>query len=167
MQECDAIAGEELAILSGIGDPRLTRLASRAPMLDLADVVLVGVRDSDPSLRDVASRGARLLTSSELDVLSPERAARRAVDLLTTDHLDGFWVQFDVDVIDASEMPAVDTPEHGGPTLDYMAAFLRTALSSRKVIGMSVTLYDPDRDVDGRCGRRLADLLVNAVSASA
>ncbi len=153
-------AGEDLAIVSGRGDPRLTGLGGNRPMMHLEDVVLVGVRPVDPALPELRQLGARVLTSDDLRNQSPEEAAEHVLGWLASRALDGFWVHFDVDVIDPIEMPAVDCPEPDGPSMAYTAAFLRAVLGNEKAEGMNVTIFDPDLDEDGSIASRLADLIV-------
>jgi arginase len=153
-------AGEDLAIVSGRGDPRLSGLAGDRPMMNLDDVVLAGVRPKDPALPELRRLGAHVLTSDDLQDQSPDDAAAHVLERLTAPTLDGFWVHFDVDVIDAAEMPAVDCPEPNGPSMAYIAAFLRAVISNETAGGMNVTIYDPDLDEDGAIASRLADLIV-------
>lgn len=44
-------------------------------------------------------------------VPDPAAAAHAVLTHLGQDDLDGFWVHLDVDILDASVMPAVDSPE--------------------------------------------------------
>lgn len=71
---------------------------------------------------------------------------------------DGYWVQVDVDVLDPTHMPAVDSPDAGGlgPTqlVDLLVGLLPWAQ------GVSVTVFDPDLDPDGRHAATLTAVLV-------
>jgi arginase family enzyme len=78
--------------------------------------------------------------------------------------LDGFWIHLDADVLDAAVMPAVDSPEPGGPDLDQLAGLLRPLVNHPKALGMELTIYDPKLDPDLTCGTRLVGLLEGLLS---
>jgi arginase len=61
--------------------------------------------------------------------------------------LDRVWLYADLDVLDQVVMPAVDSP--GSPGLDFaqLAELLSRLLG--RVIGLDVTIYDPELDPAG------------------
>jgi arginase len=59
-------------------------------------------------------------------------------------------------------MPAVDSPNPDGLQLDQLRDALRVFLADPRVVGMEVTIYDPDLDPDGKHGDALADMLAGA-----
>jgi len=67
----------------------------------------------------------------------------------------GFWIHLDADVIDVSELPAVDCPEPDGPPLSTVSPLLRTLVAAPGFVGMDITIYDPDLDPSGACADRL------------
>jgi arginase len=73
--------------------------------------------------------------------------------------LDGFWIHLDADVLDPAVMPAVDSPEPGGPDLDELAALLLPLVRHPGALGMELTIYDPKLDPDEACAERLVSLL--------
>lgn len=73
--------------------------------------------------------------------------------------LDGFWIHVDADVLDPRVMPAVDSPEPGGPGIEELAALVRPLAQHPKALGMQLTIYDPSLDTDHACGARLVTLL--------
>ena len=68
-----------------------------------------------------------------------------------------YWLQLDVDVLDPSVMPAVDSPDPGGIGAAELTALLREL--APRAVGASVTVFDPDLDPDGRYARLLVDVL--------
>jgi arginase len=86
-------------------------------------------------------------------------AAQAALDAVGGRGVEGVFIHFDVDVLDSEIMSAVDTPEPGGFSPAEAVEALRTWCTSPRVIGMEVTIYDPDRDRDCRCGKLLIDML--------
>jgi arginase len=65
----------------------------------------------------------------------------------------------DADVLNPLVMPAVDSPEPGGPGIDELAALLAPLVEQPGALGMQLTLYDPSLDPDRSCARRLVALL--------
>src|SRR5262244_1464179 len=76
--------------------------------------------------------------------------------------LDGYWVHLDVDILDPSVMPAVDSPDPGGLSAAELTELL-AALAPRAV-GAQVTVFDPDLDPDGSHARLLTDILVTGLA---
>ena len=156
-----AAAGEDLAIVTGRGDRRLINLHGLGPYLDDRDIHVVGVRQSDEHLDELASLGIAVTTSAELKRRALKESLRRILSTVD-DKTDGFWIHLDLDVVDASEMASVDCPEPGGPTFDEVAAVLAALLASPRCRGMHVTIYDPDLDPDGRVANKVVEQLVRS-----
>jgi arginase len=68
------------------------------------------------------------------------------------------WIHLDVDILDPSVMPAVDSPDPGGLSAAELTE-LPAALAPRAV-GAQVTVFDPDLDADGSHARLLCGILV-------
>jgi arginase len=138
-----AAAGEDLALVTGLGGA-LADLGGERPLIRPEDVVAIGIRSGDPYLGEIRQAG---IAVSE----RPAWPDRR------------FWVHFDVDVLDESVMPAVDSPTPGG--LDWAEAerLLHELVWADGAVGLEVTIFDPDYDSSGELAARLAELLANAV----
>lgn len=151
-----------LALAVGRGDSPLARLAGPEPLVHAHDVALIGRRDlSEPSYGHAA-----LAVSDVLDI--PDTALREmggaavasaALQRIGRAELDGFWIHVDVDVLDPRVMPAVDSPEPGGPDIEELAALVRPLVEHPGALGLELTIYDPALDVDGECAARLIEFL--------
>jgi arginase len=155
-------ASSELAFATGRGPDPLTRFDGFCPLVGDEDVVVYGYRDA----AEAAGYGSQALPASirayDLDAvrrLGPAATARAAVEHLARPELEGFWIHFDVDVLDAAIMPAVDYPLPDGMAWKEMEETLGAALSSDRAMGMDVTIFNPELDADGRLARSLVDLL--------
>jgi arginase len=71
----------------------------------------------------------------------------------------GFWIHLDVDVLNPSVMPAVDSPEPGGPTLDELVNLLAPLVRHPLAVGLDLSIYDPALDADRSGARQLVGLL--------
>jgi arginase len=138
-----AAAGEDLALVTGLGDA-LADLGGERPLIHPEDVVAIGVRRDDPYLTEMERAGIVVGERAEW----PDRP---------------FWVHFDVDVLDESVMPAVDSPTPGGLDWDAAERLVHELVWADGAVGLEVTIFDPDLDPSGELAARLTDLLVNAV----
>ena len=149
-----AAAGEDLAIVTGRGDSRLINLEQRGPYILDEDVILIGVRDNDDCLDELTALGLRFISSSQLAHAGVQQAAAEALATVTR-ATRGFWIHLDLDVVDASEMLAVDCPEPDGPSFSTLTALLKPLLASPACAGLELTIYDPDLDPDGIYAQRI------------
>jgi arginase len=116
------IHGMPLAAALGYGTPELTHLVGFAPMVEIPDVVLVGVRSLDPGERQLINRtGLRVYTMQDIDRRGIYAVALEAVQYLRQ-RVDHLHVSFDVDVLDPAVARGVGTPVPGG--LSYREAHL-------------------------------------------
>ena len=158
--ETGSAASMCLALAVGRGDSPLGRLSGDAPLVRGGDVVLIGRRDTGQPYGHEALASSGVLDLPG-DVLARDGAgavAARALERLGTAD-GGFWIHVDADVLDAQVMPAVDSPEPGGPGMDDLAALLAPMVRHPRALGMQLTIYDPALDPDRSCGRRLVALL--------
>lgn len=151
-----------LALAVGRGDTPLARLAGEKPLVDPADVTLIGRRDDgEPGYGNDALRASSLLDlpDATLRELGPAGTARAALERLVRPDLGGFWVHLDADVLDPALLPAVDSPEPGGPGLDELAELLLPLVRHPRALGLQLTIYDPALDPERTSAARLASLL--------
>jgi arginase len=85
--------------------------------------------------------------------------AIEALGRLVSPRLRGFWIHLDADVLNPVDMPAVDSPEPGGPTIDEIVGLLAPLVRHPRALGLEVTIYDPALDPDRACAARLVTLL--------
>jgi arginase len=163
-------ASMDLAFATGHGPALLTDIEGRRPLVRTEDVVAFGFRDGD----EQAEYGSQPLPAETLALdlaavrrLGAAEAAQRAVTALCRDGLEGFFLHLDADVLADAEMPAVDYRLPDGLAADEVATTLRTALASGRLVGMELTIYNPDLDADRRAGRLLVDLLADTLGTSA
>lgn len=160
-----SVASMCLALAVGRGDSPLARLSRDGPLVRGENVALIGRRDD----ADATIYGEDAL--AELDVLDigavevmrrgGKAAASTALARLERPGLAGFWIHLDADVLDPAVMPAVDSPDPGGLSLDTVADLLAPLVHHPQALGLQLTIYDPGLDPHGACARRLAVLLEN------
>ena len=156
-----AAAGEDLAIVTGRGDKRLIQLEKLGPYVLDEDVHIVGIRQNDVCLDELKTTEIQVTTSQQMKNLNCARLVTEILNTVTQ-HTAGFWIHLDLDVVDASEMPAVDSPEIDGPTFKTISELLSELLCSTYCLGLEVTIYDPDLDPKGLYADRIVECLSEA-----
>ena len=155
-------ADMDLAFVTGYGPEGLVDLAGPPPIAEPGDVVVMGHRadpeEGDPREADLVDERVQLVEAPAIKRGDPERLGRYVAERLEA-QAGRFWLHFDVDVFDQEEMPAVTYPLPDGLGWEHAEALLRPLVGSRRLVGLSVADFVPDKDPDGRYARHLVDLL--------
>jgi arginase len=93
--------------------------------------------------------------------------AGTSLERLTRPPLRGFWIHLDADVLDPLVIPAVDSPEPHGLSLQEVTALLRPLVRHPLALGLELTIYDPALDPDASSAARLATLLEDVFTEAA
>jgi len=151
-------AGMDLAMITGNGPVKFTNMQNLRPYIKEENVFCCGNRDiseewyvdaieqSDINyydLSDMRSRGLKELASDFLTITASK-------------DLDGFWIHFDVDVLNDEIMPCVDSRQEDGLSYKELKEILLPLLESPLCAGVNITIFDPTLDVDGKYGKQLA-----------
>ncbi|MFD2046062.1 arginase family protein [Ornithinibacillus salinisoli] len=164
-KEYAVVGGMALAIITGKGTDILSNLENRKPYVKSKHVLTLGYRESDPE-QDIIAEAEM----DEISCWSAEYVMREGLDK-TTEHLndfvkhegvDGYWLHLDADVLDGSIMPCVDCPEPNGLQFSELKVLLKTILQSHKIIGMNVTILDPELDNNNEVTKAFSDMLIEA-----
>jgi arginase len=156
---CASVAGEDLAAAVGLHWPAIADIDGCGPYFLPADTVHIGCRENDPAADEARSVLDLVLSARESIEIGMGASAKLA---RTTAGNIGYWLHVDVDVLDPTFMPAVDSPDPGGLNPDQLIELL-TALSPW-AIGAQVTVFDPDLDPDGRYAELLSEIIVTGMA---
>lgn len=156
-------ASMELALATGRGPAVVTDLEGRRPLVRDDDVVAFGRRDAP----DAHAHGSQRIEDTAIDVIDlgyvrragAAAVAARAVQRLSRQPSEGFWIHLDADVLDDAIMPAVDYRMPGGLSWGELAVVLRRAMSSGRAVGIDVTIFNPSLDAAGTIARALVRTL--------
>jgi arginase len=146
-----------LAMLLGDGPPALV---GDAPLVEPADVAVVGARDREEAvgLGSPMPEDVGIALDRDPARVVADRPAAVAAEVL--DRLGPpIWVHFDVDVLSTEDFPATPYLQPGGMTADQVVEVLRPVVHSGRCAGIDVTCYDPDMDDDRSSARRLVELM--------
>ena len=162
-------ASMDLALATGRGPDILTNPEGRRPLVRDEDVVAFGFRDAD----EQAAYGSQPLPE-ELLSFDLATVRQRGVDPTMSDAVEhltreggpeaGFWIHVDADVLDDAVMPAVDYRLPGGLSWDELTRALRAAVQSRRAVGVEVTIYNPNFDVEGTGASGLVRVIADALA---
>lgn len=158
---CASLAGEDLAAVTGAHAGEVADIDGLGPYFAPLDVVHVGCRDDDEHLAEVRGRIAMAIPASEIIGGDPRAVAERMRTILERPGLGGYWLHLDVDILDPTVMPAVDSPDPGGLDAGQLTRLL--AALAPGAVGADVTIFDPDLDPRGTYARLLTDILVEGL----
>lgn len=150
------IHGMPLAVLCGLGHPRLTEVFQA---VDPRDVVLIGVRSVDPGeARLLKEMGVKVYTMHEVDRLGIARIAEEALE-----HLQGLplHVSLDADVLDPTLAPGVGTPVPGGLTYREAHLLMEILALSGRVRSLDLVEVNPILDERNRTALMMVGLALS------
>ena len=159
-------AGMDLALATGHGPDALVAIDGHKPYFREEDTVVCAYRDfGTPDEVQTERFEHAAFERHPIEALRANGIAptmRESLKRLEQGDLRGFWIHLDVDVLDPNYMPAVDSPDPGGLTVDELESILAIALASPRLVGLEVDIYDPDLDPDGHLAERLVAMLERA-----
>lgn len=157
-----AWSSSEVGLALGL-DGSDERAIPGAGVLRPDSVAILGVRDDVERAGNPRSRPAGLSVVHDDEFRrDPERVTGEAVARVKSAS-GAFWVHLDVDVLNHDQFPATAHTVAGGISLEQLvdAVGLALAMGAR---GLSVGVYDPDRDPTGVHARNLVDVIVRLVA---
>lgn len=155
-------AGMDLALATGRGEPLLTDWPDIAsPLVADEHVIQIGERENrnpDFAWPDINSTAMTLIDVFAVRELG---AAKVLEKTWTTLARSGwlYWLHFDVDALDQTVMPAVDSQGSPGIDPDDLVAILAALVANPRCTGMDMTIFDPDLDPTGELAVLLVSLL--------
>jgi arginase len=156
-------AGMDLAIVAGKGHDKLTGIDGLKPYFEEENIFCCGNRDIVENWYVDAIVKSKI-HYFDLDVLRKKglvETAKEFIKLVESKKLDGFWIHFDVDVLDDEIMPCVDSRQKDGLSYKELHEVLYYLIHSAYFRGIDITIFDPTLDKEGVYGKQLADHLTN------
>jgi arginase len=145
--QCASLAGEDLAAAVGRHWDAIADLDGLRPYFDPARTVHIGCRDDDEGLAEATAVLRAVIPAKQHTAAIPD--------------IGDYWLHVDVDVLDPSVLPAVDSPDPGGLTAAELTDLLRSLRPG--AVGIQFTVFDPDLDPDGRYAGLLARLIAEVL----
>lgn len=157
------IHGMPLAASVGLGDSKLTRCGGFSPKSLPEHVVLIGIRQLDPSEKDALKReGMRVYSIADVDKLGMYEVIQKTLGYLDS-RVDRIHISFDMDVLCPEEAPGVGTPVKGG--LTYREAHLAMELLSQsdKISSMDLVEVNPTLDEKNKTAELAVELVLSVL----
>jgi arginase len=155
------IHGMPLAVALGLGEPSLTGLAGKAPMVDGARAAVVGLRDVDPAERDnLKDSGIGAFTMRDIDERGMRTVMEEAIKRASSG-TEGIHVSFDLDGMDPDFAPGVGTPSPGGISFREAHLAMEMLADTEMVISAELVEVNPILDQSNRTASLGVNLLAS------
>lgn len=159
-------ASMDLALVTGQGPSLLANIDGLGPYFKPEDCVAYGTRDHFYSSDYVETPYPAEIM--RLDVKEAHALGAAGVDQalahLGNRRLEGFWIHFDVDVLDDEIMPAVDYRMKDGISYAELKRLLGAAFATGNVKGMTLSIYNPNLDPQRAIARNLVAALLEILN---
>lgn len=156
------VHGMPVAHLLGLGDVRLSQLASVMPAVLPEHLVYVGLRDVDDAEKHTIARlGIRAFTMRDID----ERGLRAVMDdavRIATRDTGGVHVSLDVDFVDPRDAPGVGTPVRGGVSVREAHLAMEVLSDAGAMVAMDLVEINPILDRANGTAALAVDLVASA-----
>jgi arginase len=132
------VAGMSIAMMTGRGNQTLVEADGLKKVPD-TDIILADARDLDPKERELLEQSKVTHLTDFNELVEKVTASDRP-----------FYVHFDVDVLDATEVPAMQFPVAGGPSVETLRNTAAALNRTGRLVGASMNPWLLDKDTDGR-----------------
>lgn len=152
LSETEGAVGMDLAIVTGYVHDKLSNIEEQKPYFKEEHVWCVGNRDYEEwyvkAITDSRINYTDLIT---LRLYGLKKCLADFLHMVRREKLDGFWIHIDVDVLNDTIMPAVDSRQPDGLDYSEFNEIIQLLLADPKAIGLEITILDPDLDPSGEC----------------
>lgn len=151
----DEVNGEHEGLSSG------TRRASELPFV--GDIIQIGLRGigsaRQDDIDDARARGNRLILAQDIHVDGTRDAIGHVPDA------DAFYITFDMDVMDPSIAPGINSPAFGGLTYWQAVDLLEGVAARGTIVGFDINEIAPRHDVNNLTSLLAARLILSLIAA--
>ncbi|MHB8360392.1 MAG: arginase family protein [Thermoplasmataceae archaeon] len=160
--KCASLAGEELAAVVGLHYPEISNIEGLGPYFEPGKTVHCGCRDNDEHLSEVSGKLRLVIPARNAIADGMAETGKRILNALKESGARSYWLHIDLDVLDPSVMPAVDSPDDGGFEGEYLVELMN--ILSPSAIGADITIFDPDLDPDGKYAIYVAKIIAEGLN---
>jgi arginase len=152
------VHGMPVAVLCGYGPKELTSIGGTTPAMDASAIRQIGIRSvDDGEKRFVREAGLKVFDMRHIDEVGMRQTMTEA--LAGMDENTHLHVSFDVDFLDASIAPGVDTAVRGGPTYREAQLCMEMIADTGRMASLDVMELNPALDVRNATGELAVDLI--------
>ena len=141
-------AGMDLAIVTGNGHEKLTNIENQKPYIKEENVFCVGNREfgADWYVDAITNSDIHYTDLYALRQKGINNTAGEFLKMIASKKLDGFWIHFDVDVLNDDIMPCVDSRQPDGLSYGELKEILTPLIRSSLFKGIDITIFDSTLD---------------------
>jgi arginase len=157
------VHGMPLSCVIGNGPQELIGLSGAVPMVEAANVAIVGLRSVDEIERlNVRGAGVHPYTMRDIDERGLRSVIQEAIAHVTCGTA-GFHLSFDMDSVDPSEAPGVGTPVPGGITYREAHLAMELICDSGLMTSLEFVEVNPVMDIANRTAVLGVELATSAL----
>lgn len=127
----------------------IKNLSTICPMIELENIVFVGIRDMESEEKDlVKSRDCLILDAAYVQEQTASELVAKTQNHLR--HCDIIYVSFDIDCLDKSLVPGTGTPVEGGPDPKKVLEIVSMLSKWERVVCFELSEVNPSLDPSGQ-----------------
>jgi arginase len=151
LSETGGVGGMIASIVTGNGHKKFTNILNLSPYIKEENLWCVGNREYDDEYEDqIRNSTATYISLDALRKQGISNCVQLFLSQIKDKNLDGFWLHIDLDVLNDSVMPCVDSRTPDGLTYDEFNELTSYLFQSDKLSGFEITILDPDLDPTGK-----------------
>ena len=141
--------GMVASMLAGQGPASLCRVEDRNHFIKEELIWCAGNREYDDDYESYVRESKAIYKPLyAMRAEGMEAIATGFLQQMQAANVDGFWIHFDVDVLNDNIMPCVDSPTPDGLQYDEWRRLMHPLVHHPLCTGMTVSILDPDLDPD-------------------
>jgi arginase len=166
LSETGGVGGMAASIVTGNGHKKLTNILNLAPYIKEENLWCVGNREYDDEYEnEIRNSTATYISLDALRKQGISNCIQSFLSEIENKNLDGFWLHIDVDVLNDSVMPCVDSRTPDGLTYDEFNELTSLLFQNEKLSGLEITILDPDLDITGQYTKDFVNNISNTFNA--
>ncbi|BFM41542.1 arginase family protein [Flavobacterium sp. CFS9] len=151
LSETGGVGGMAASIVTGNGADKLTNILNLRPYIKEENLWCVGNREYDDEYEnEIRNSSAAYVSLGHLRKQGILKSVQSFLSEIENKNLDGFWLHIDVDVLNDSIMPCVDSRTPDGLTYAEFNELTSLLFQSNLLTGLEITILDPDLDPTGQ-----------------
>lgn len=167
LSETGGIGGMAASIVTGNGHEKLTNILNLSPYIKEENLWCAGNREYDDQYEnEIRNSSATYISLKDLREKGISNCTAAFLSEVENRNLDGFWLHIDVDVLNDTIMPCVDSRTPDGLTYDEFNELTSYLFQSKKLSGLEITILDPDLDTTGQYTKDFVDNITTTFNLS-
>ncbi|CAA9196182.1 arginase family protein [Flavobacterium collinsii] len=151
LSETGGVGGMAASIVTGNGTEKLTNILNLRPYINEENLWCVGNREYDDAYEnEIRNSSATYISLASLRKQGILKSVQSFLSEVKNKDLDGFWLHIDLDVLNDTVMPCVDSRTPDGLSYEEFNELTSLLFQSNQLTGLEITILDPDLDVSGQ-----------------